>query len=286
MTSSEMLDAALGYAARGWPVFPLDGKEPVTANGFKDATTDEDQIRAWWTARPTANIGLACGEASAVVVDDDGPLSRPAIAEYVRVHGIETSEADLSTVRARTRKGTHLYFAWSDGCEKLKNWTRPIPDTDIRTAGGYVVAPPSIHPATGAAYAWIIQPDNGNLRPFPGWLLDFILESKAAERAAKLEKISSTANRQKAARMKAEGGNPYGAKALEDEIATLRATSPGERNNQLNESAIKLFGLCKAGVLDRSEAERELTRAARSIGLTDSEAAKTLRSAWSGATAI
>jgi len=71
--ASDMMTAALGYAARGWSVFPLDGKEPITSSGVNDATTDEGQIRGWWMEHPRANIGLACGEASAVVVDDDGP---------------------------------------------------------------------------------------------------------------------------------------------------------------------------------------------------------------------
>ena len=280
-----LLDAALEYAARGWPVFPLEGKEPITSSGVKDATTDEGKIREWWKAHPRANIGLACGEASAVVVDDDGPLSKPAIAEYARVHGIETADEDLSTVRAGTAKGEHLYFGWSEGCEKLKNWTKPIPDTDIRTTGGYVVAPPSIHPDTGEPYTWIISPDNGNLRPFPSWLVDLLLEAKAKKRTEKLEKITTAANKQKVARLRDDGANPYGKAALEYEIATLRATSEGERNNTLNTAALKLFSLVKGGVLDRGEAERELTRVARSLGLKDPEITKTLESAWGAATA-
>jgi hypothetical protein len=39
--------AALQYAAHGWPVFPVRGKEPRTRHGFKDATVDAGQIRAW-----------------------------------------------------------------------------------------------------------------------------------------------------------------------------------------------------------------------------------------------
>jgi hypothetical protein len=64
------LDAALAYAARGWPVLPLRGKVPrirkaAGGSGVHDATTDLEQIKQWWTKWPDANIGIACGEASA-----------------------------------------------------------------------------------------------------------------------------------------------------------------------------------------------------------------------------
>ena len=57
---STLLDAALRYAALGYPVFPcLPGeKAPITPHGFRDATTDIAQIEAWWAKHPDANIGL------------------------------------------------------------------------------------------------------------------------------------------------------------------------------------------------------------------------------------
>lgn len=72
------LEAALAYAARGWPVFPLmvKGKLPLIpkrngGNGHLDATTDEAQIREWWSAYPMANIGIRCGPESFCVIDVD-----------------------------------------------------------------------------------------------------------------------------------------------------------------------------------------------------------------------
>ena len=67
MSANEKLRAALAYASAGWPVHPCkpNSKEPDTAHGFKDATTDEECIRAWWRAVPERNPAIATGGAGA-----------------------------------------------------------------------------------------------------------------------------------------------------------------------------------------------------------------------------
>ena len=61
---TQVLAAALCYAAQGWPVLPCKpvDKTPLAHHGFKDATTDPDQIQAWWRHSPDAMIGVGCGE--------------------------------------------------------------------------------------------------------------------------------------------------------------------------------------------------------------------------------
>ena len=68
-----LLNAAVYYARRGVAVFPCRprGKEPITAHGLKDATTDVDRVLAWWQATPDANIGAPTG-LTFDVVDIDG----------------------------------------------------------------------------------------------------------------------------------------------------------------------------------------------------------------------
>ena len=70
----------------------------------------------------------------------------------------------------------------------------------------------------------------------------------------------------------------YGQVALRDELATLRATQEGGRNDQLNRSAFSLGQLVGGAVLDRTEVEASLLSAARSIGLDEKEITATIRS--------
>jgi len=58
-TTRELLEAALGYARRGWPVFPCKpDKAPYTPHGFKDATTDPAAIRQWCLGANSKGWGL------------------------------------------------------------------------------------------------------------------------------------------------------------------------------------------------------------------------------------
>ena len=78
MTDTNMLTAALEYAAKGLPVFPCwntpddedKHKSPMTPHGFKDATTDPVKIKRWWQKSPNALIGLPTGDISGIAVLD------------------------------------------------------------------------------------------------------------------------------------------------------------------------------------------------------------------------
>lgn len=168
MSASKVLDlssAALGYAKRGWPVFPLvaGGKEPRTSNGFKAATTDRDTVLAYWSQWPDSNIGLRTGVAFDVL-DIDGPEGKQSLLDFLR-------DEDAKAFRhsgpvSITGKGHHLLFQLTGS----RNGANLIPKVDFRGEGGYIVAPPSLHPL-GHHYAW--DPNRGAtapLPPAPPWL--------------------------------------------------------------------------------------------------------------------
>ena len=139
------VEEAVEYGKRGIPVLPIKpkGKRPLTDKGFKDATTDEEQIRAWWKEWPKANIGLVPGPANLVVVDIDGPEGD----EFARERGW----LDIETPHVITGKGRHLYFRKTS--EAVIANAKPHPQIDLRSDNGYVIAPPSVQPS-GHVYTW------------------------------------------------------------------------------------------------------------------------------------
>lgn len=142
--------AALDYASHGWPVFPLVRlrKTPRTAHGFKDATTNRDQILDWWGADPRANIGIPTGPldmggCGLEVYDADTPEAVQMLKE-----NLADPDAPRMIALSTTPRGVHLWVSASG----LPCATAIAPGLDFRGVGGYVVAPPSVSPARG--YLW------------------------------------------------------------------------------------------------------------------------------------
>jgi predicted P-loop ATPase len=183
--------AAVAYATQfGWRVFPLHsvdasgctcgspactgtkpGKHPRTARGCLDASTDAEQIRAWWTQWPDANIGVATG--NGLVVIDIDPR-----------HGGDESFDELrerlgklpDTVEALTgSKGRHIYLAVPKGVEVRNSAGVIAPGIDVRGENGYVVAAPSSH-VSGGTYGWELssRPDEVDVAEIPRAWLDAI----------------------------------------------------------------------------------------------------------------
>lgn len=130
--------AARAFAEAGIPVFPCipNGKQPATANGFKDASADPPQIDAWWTENPQYNIGMCPEDAGWCVVDLDPPVGIENWKQFCAEHAIDDTTYSVRTPRG----GQHLYFAGSlpPSSSKL------APKVDTRGRGSYVLVPPSV----------------------------------------------------------------------------------------------------------------------------------------------
>lgn len=180
------LEAALRYAGVGWRVFPLHwvneghcscggncdgnaGKHPLTRHGVLDASADAKQINEWWSRWPHANIGVATG--GGLFVLDVDPKNGGSSA------GLELPD----TPRVITQSGgEHWYYVVQDDVPGSVG--RVGEGLDVRCAGGYVVAPPSV--GLGGAYSW----DVGSPEDFvaaPRWLIDRSAKPRAVGEAPK-----------------------------------------------------------------------------------------------------
>jgi len=161
------LEAALEFAAKRWPVFPVRarGKTPLTRNGLKDASTDQKIIREWWTKWPSANIGVPTQ--NFVVADIDGANGEASL------RALEAEFGPLpSTLQSSTGKGRHFWFA-ANGTA-IRNSAGKLGDgIDIRGIGGYAVVPPSVH-ESGKRYQWIS--DDTLPVPLPAWIAAKLME--------------------------------------------------------------------------------------------------------------
>ena len=135
------LRQALAYASRGWPVFPCQPgqKIPATRHGYLDATTDQEQITAWFGRGPAWNLAIATGIPGPDVLDVDqhGPAGSgfPAFARLRHAGLLGGATAYVRTPRG----GLHVYFTGSS----QRNGHLANQHVDFRSAGGYILAPPS-----------------------------------------------------------------------------------------------------------------------------------------------
>jgi uncharacterized protein YdaU (DUF1376 family) len=180
--SNGLLSAALSYAERGWHVLPLHsvnadgsctcgkpecgsiGKHPRTRHGVKDATTEEAIIRGWWKKWPDANVGIATGPISGILVVDLDNKDGKRGSDMFDLFSV-MNQYERATLAVNTGNGLHLYYHCPE--EHIKNGVGKD-GIDVRSGGGYVVAPPSTH-ANGKMYEW--QDKEAYIEELPEWLL-------------------------------------------------------------------------------------------------------------------
>ena len=249
--------AAASYASRGFRVFRCRprGKKPhvMCKSWTEEATSDIDKVTAWWAETPNANIGLVTGGALGLVIDIDAPD-----AEELLPVALESER----WTRTGRPGGRHLFFALPPGVDHGNGTGDLPPGLDVRGAGGYVVAPPSIHPKTGARYEW---GGEGDPSPIPPQILALL-----KPRARRLIPQSVPP--------RPLCGDGYGMAALEQECAKVASAVEGRRNSTLNTAAFKVGQLVAGENLSRADAEGRLLLAAASAGLGNSEAVRTIRS--------
>ena len=235
--------AALRYARAGVPVFPLwpRAKEPLTAHGFKDATTDPDAIASWWRDHPVANIGVPTG-----IRFDVLDLDTADAIEWAEQRGLPAGP------RVRTGRGIHVYLQPTGA----GNRTGLHAGADYKAERGYVLVPPSLH-ASGRTYAYVPgQPKT--IPAAPTWLRELLAPPRNRE-IARPDRVTVSS-----------------VASLRTMAERLAARHEGDRNWYLYWCA---RGAADTGIA-QADVAVVLRDAAQRAGLGDHEITNTLRSAF------
>jgi hypothetical protein len=181
-----VVDQVIQYAGLGWKVFPIQppkgkvctchkgkdcpaaGKHPHhELGGMKSASSDAEQLRTIFGSSE-ASIGLQCD--GFWVLDCDGEKGIADLKQLIAENG------DLPRTPTSETGGGGRHYFFKDDHRVTKNTTKVQGRSiDLRTKGGVVVAPPSLH-SSGNPYRWLIDPSEADLSDAPDWLIDFVTQ--------------------------------------------------------------------------------------------------------------
>jgi hypothetical protein len=245
---------ALEAAARGFAVFPVAGKRPLLS-WRADSSNDADAVRAMPWADATG-IGVDCGKSGLVVVDIDDLDAVPALAEEI---GWDPT-GDETLISRTGRGGMHIFYR-AGAAEVRNSASKVVQGVDIRGSGGFVVIPPSLHD-NGSRYEWLTGHEPA---PIPERMVEVF---NYREEKVQVDTPGSISHER------------WGLAALAAGAHDIEQSPPGQRNNELNAVAYRIFGIVKGGHLDHDTARARLVRAGLHVGLASDEVERTLLSAW------
>jgi hypothetical protein len=160
-TANSLLHFAMEYHDLGWSIIPVHLRTKIPRMQWAPYQTCQataEEIRQWFGGPDENSIGIVTGRCSNLtVLDCDGD---DALALVQRL-GLP------ATPSVKTAHGWHFYFRYKDGSRNFQK-RADLPGIDLRSEGGYVVAPPSIH-ESGHEYVWL---DNqSDFAELPDWVL-------------------------------------------------------------------------------------------------------------------
>lgn len=141
------MEQAMELLAAGFSVIPVArNKKPLIEwKKYQNQKPTREKVSEWWTKFPKANIGIVTGKISDLIVIDIDP----------RHGGTDEAFKNIKTVKAKSGGGGwHYYFKYQKG---IPTGAQVQPGIDIRSDGGFIIAPPSIH-SSGQKYMWEVEP--------------------------------------------------------------------------------------------------------------------------------
>ena len=271
--SSPLALAAADYLARGLPVIALTGKTPnvkVHRHGLTEPITGAAETPDDWALLDrvfehpdTTGVGIVIPHPY-VVVDIDGP---EGAEQWAGILGQPEHWAlTPDTWVAATSRGLHLWFSTEHPTGTIKLGSK----LDLKGQGGYVAAPPSVHP-DGPVYRWLTAPDKLGPAEAPEELV-----RKIVQHAQDVERtVAQAAYKRAIFRLQ---GEEYGTGPdFTGILKKMAEAEEGNRNAMLHWAARSMADEgAEDGDFDA------LAAVALKIGLTPTETRRTIRSARRG----
>jgi hypothetical protein len=212
---------------------------------------------------------------SVFAIDADGPEGEHSLSTLQQQHGPLPP-----TVAVRTGSGGYHLFYRAPPERTVRNSAGKLgPKLDVRSTGGYVVAPPSIHP-NGRPYAFLPGCAPWEMPPAgaPAWLID-LLDPPAVPRPLNFAPCPARSAHRFDRSEKSGGPEAYALAALRNAVARVEDAGNGHRNHTLNAEAFSLARLVVDGSLSAPRFLDELAGAALRAGLGSKEVSATITSA-------
>jgi putative DNA primase/helicase len=291
---TELCQAAIGYAKRGFAVIPVrwmedgecscqrgaecpsPGKHPVHDAWPDVATASPIDVAHWWRPPPAglasewwpkANIGIVTGRKSRIFVLDVDSYNGgdQTLGAYERRHHA------LPETRIHHTGSGGVHYIWAHpGFDVRNNAGKTLGQgLDLRGERGFIVAPPSV----SAKGAYELNPaQDTDPATAPEWLLNLLRSYDREQTGASIAGAMPD--------VPGAGGRRYAEAALRSETGRMREAESGYRNDTLNQCAFSLGTLGGAGLLDEATAFGALREAALEAGLDEGEIRATFLSGW------
>lgn len=185
------LTEALLYGSIGFAVLPCRPESKMPLVKWQDAaTSDLDQIQAWWGKWPTANVALYCAKSGIIGLDFDPAQMTDETWDF-----FNRLANEYPTLQQKTPTGGHhLLYRLPPGVS-LSQSNKALPGgVDVRTEGYLLLAPSEVvyrgkdaekkgvPDGHRGRYEWVEgrSPDNYTLEPLPDFVLELLQQAQAA----------------------------------------------------------------------------------------------------------
>lgn len=290
MAHRDLIAAATDYIKLGWPVFILGrSKRPVanckpcttadashdrqaceclTCHGFYAATLNVERLKAMLEAVPYGLLAIRTGSVSGLLVVDIDPRSGGRL------------DPEIMTPTRAVRTGSdgwHLLYRHPGYAVR----SRPLPGyrgVDIKCDGGYVVAPPSLHPDTGRPYRLAVDQDVEEVPPALRAAVR-VLAVRILTRAG-VHLPRPTANGGPSASPLGAGGISYPDKLLASNITAIERAPEGTRRRTIYGAARGVARMILVHAISHNDGVNALTDAGIAAGQTERDVRRAIEAGF------